>query len=60
MAVTMRAQFASAVTDANEDIFTRSYVENGTSILEFDTRKRNYKKTLDLKSNSKIKWSNDT
>jgi len=54
MAIIIKTQFESAVTEANKDIFVRSYIENFTTIIEFDTRKRNYKKFFEVKS--KIKW----
>jgi hypothetical protein len=55
MPLIIKTQFESAVTKANEDIFTKSYLENNNTILEFDTRKRNYKKKLEAKS--KIRWN---
>ena len=57
MAITIKSQFESAVTECNEDIFVRSYIEDGATIIEFDTRKRNYKKRF--KSKSKIKWDEE-
>jgi hypothetical protein len=53
MPITIQAQFESAVTKANEDIFVGSYIENGITIIEFDTRKRNYKEI----TKTKIKWN---
>ncbi len=57
MAITIKTKFESAVTEANQDIFVRSYFENSTTIIEFDTRKRNYRKIFSAKS--KIKWDKD-
>jgi polyhydroxyalkanoate synthesis regulator phasin len=58
MPITIKAEFESAVTQTNIDIFTKSYTENGKSIIEFDTRKRNFKKKLGTKSN--ISWDSGT
>lgn len=43
MSITIQAKFNSAVERANKDVFTRSYIEGNTTIIEFDMRKRNYK-----------------
>lgn len=56
MSITVKFQFESAITNLNEDIFIRAYMEGLALILEFDTRKRNYKKILSAKS--KINWAN--
>jgi len=58
MTITIKAEFESAVTEANVDIFTKSYIENRKSIIEFDTRKRNFKKIFGIKS--KIAWDSKT
>lgn len=58
MAITIKTEFESAVTRANQDIFVRSYIEKGKTIIEFDVRKRNYKPNLDIKG--KIKWEAKT
>ena len=57
MAITIRTKFESAVTKANSDIFVRSYIENDSTIIEFDTRKRNYRRMVSAKS--KIKWGQE-
>lgn len=57
MSIIIKTEFDSAVLDLNKDIFVQSYIENGTSIIEFDSRNRNYKDLLDKKS--KIKWDKD-
>lgn len=54
MAITIRTAFDSAVVQFNQDIFVKSYIEDGITIIEFDVRKRNYKKKLGIKA--KIKW----
>ena len=58
MAITIKSQFESAVTQCNEDIFVRSYTEDGATIIEFDTRKRNYKKAFNAQS--KIRWDEES
>ena len=57
MAIIIKTQFESAVTKGNNDIFVRSYIEDDVTIIEFDVRKRNYKKILGAKS--KIKWDKE-
>ncbi len=57
MAITIKTQFESAVTKSNEDIFTKSYIENGITIIEFDTRKKNYQQILEITAKTKIKWN---
>ena len=54
MSITIKSQFQSSVTQCNEDIFVRSYFENGATIIEFDTRQRSYKKLFNAKS--KVRW----
>jgi len=54
MAIEIKAQFTSAVTEENKDIFVDSYIEEGKTIIEFDVRKRNYKKRNNIKK--RIKW----
>lgn len=44
MPVTIQTRFASAVEEVNTDVFTRSYAEGENTIIEFDMRKRDYKK----------------
>ena len=58
MAVTLKFQFESAVTQSNEDIFVRSYIEDGATIIEYDTRKRNYKKLF--KTKGEIRWDEES
>lgn len=57
MPITIKTKFESAVIQANEDIFVKSYIEEDVTIIEFDVRKRNYKKILDAQS--KIKWDKE-
>ena len=40
MPITVQVQFESAVVDANRDVFTRSYIDGGNTVIEFDMRKR--------------------
>lgn len=58
MAITIRADFESAVVEANKDIFTKSYIEEKTTIIEFDMRKRDYRK--EFGTNSDMNWSEST
>ena len=58
MSIIIKTEFDSAVLELNKDIFSRSYIESGTSIIEFDSRKRSYKNFLDKES--KIKWDKKT
>jgi hypothetical protein len=44
MPVTVQSQFASAVAEADMDVFTRSYTEGEGTVIEFDMRKRDYQK----------------
>lgn len=54
MAIRIESEFDSAVVQSNEDVFTRSYIENGVTIIEFDLKKRNYQEKLGIQS--KIYW----
>jgi hypothetical protein len=42
MAVTVQRQFASVVTALYQDAFVGSSIENGTTIMQFDLRKRDW------------------
>ena len=42
MPVIIQSQFTSAAAEANQDVFTRSYMEGKNTIIEFDMRKRDY------------------
>lgn len=57
MAIKIVTEFESSVSNNNADIFSRSYIENKATIIEFDTRKRNYKKVLNIRSN--ITWDKE-
>lgn len=57
MSIIIKTEFNSAVLDLNKDIFVNSYIENGTSIIEFDSRNRKYKKIFN--SSTKIKWDKE-
>jgi hypothetical protein len=39
MPVTVQSQFASAVAEADMDVFTRSYTEGEGTVIEFDMEK---------------------
>lgn len=54
MAIRIETEFDSAVIQSNKDVFTKSYIENGTTIIEFDLRKRDYQKVFNIKS--KVYW----
>lgn len=58
MAVTIKAQFNSAVVEANEDVFIGSYIEGKNTIIEFDMRKRDYQKEFGTASN--IYWNKNS
>lgn len=57
MAIKIVTEFESSVTNENEDIYSKSYIENKATIIEFDTRKRNYKKVFNIRSN--ISWDKE-
>jgi hypothetical protein len=42
MAVTVQTQFESAVTEMYPDTFVGSSIENGTTIITFDLRQRDF------------------
>src|SRR5712692_4591168 len=44
MAVTVQMQFESAVTELYEDTFVGSSIEHGTTIIQFDLRKRDFQR----------------
>lgn len=50
MAITILSRFESAVEEAHRELFTGSYIENEKAIIEFDLRKRDYRKIFDTKS----------
>ena len=54
MPVTIQSQFTSAVLEANQDVFTRSYAEGENTITESDMRKRDYRK--EVGTSSEIHW----
>jgi hypothetical protein len=54
MPFVIKVEFESSVTNAYGDVFIKSYIENKTTIIEFDLRNRNYRKELNAKSN--VKW----
>lgn len=58
MPITIQTRFASAVAEANQDVFTRSYIERENTIIEFDMRKRDYRKEAGI--NSGIHWPEKT
>jgi len=54
MPITIQTEFGSAVAEANRDVFTRSYIENGNTIIESDMRMRDYRKEFGI--SSEISW----
>src|SRR5215510_14392024 len=46
MAVTVQMQFESAVTEMYQDTFVGSSIESGTTIIQFDLRKRDWQGAL--------------
>lgn len=54
MPIAIQTQFDSAVVEAHQDVFTRSYLEGKKTIIEFDMRKRDYQKKLG--ASSKFYW----
>jgi hypothetical protein len=46
MAVTVQMQFESVVTELYQDTFVGSSIENGTTIIQFDLRKRDWQGAL--------------
>jgi hypothetical protein len=50
MAVTVQMQFESVVTELYEDAFIGSSIENGTTIIQFDLRKRDFQRVLETTS----------
>lgn len=57
MGITIEAHFDSAVVEAHQDVFTRSYIEGRNTIIEFDMRKRDYQEALNTRS--MISWSSN-
>ncbi len=58
MPITIQTQFTSAVVEAGQDVFTRSYIEEENTIIEFDMRKRDYQKEEGI--SSEIHWPEKT
>jgi hypothetical protein len=50
MAVTVQMQFESVVTEMYEDAFVGSSIENGTTIIQFDLRKLDFRRVLETTS----------
>ena len=46
MAVTVQMQFESVVTELYQDAFVGSSIENGTTIIQFDLRKLDFRCAL--------------
>jgi hypothetical protein len=57
MAITVQMQFESAVTEMYQEAFVGSSIENGTTIILFDLRKRNLQR--ELGTTSEICWRQD-
>ena len=58
MAVTIKARFESSVTEADQDTYIGSFIEDNQTVIEFDMRKRNRQKILQI--NSDINWYSET
>lgn len=58
MPITIQTQFTSAVVEDNQDVFTRSYIEEENTIIEFDMRKCDYQKEEGI--SSEIHWPEKT
>ena len=54
MSVIIETFFESAVTESNKDSYTGSFIEDGKTVIEFDMKKRDWRKTL--KTDSEIFW----
>jgi hypothetical protein len=46
MAVTVQMQFASVVTEIDQDAFVGSSIENGTTVIQFELRRHNVQQEL--------------
>jgi hypothetical protein len=57
MAVTVQMQLTSVVTEMYQDAFVGSSIENGTTIIQFDLRKRDFQR--ELRTTSTICWRQD-
>jgi hypothetical protein len=55
MAIIIQSEFDSAVLEANKDTYTRTYIGDRKTIIEFDMRKRDYSKKFGIKT--EIFWS---
>ena len=59
MAVTVQMQFESAVTELYEDAFIGSSIENGTTIIQFDLRKLDFRDlSRERESSEQFGWLN--
>jgi len=50
MTITIQTESGSAVAEADRDVFTGSYIENGNTITESDMRMRDYDKEFGISS----------
>jgi hypothetical protein len=57
MAVTVQMQFESVVTERYQDAFVGSSIENGTTIIQFDLRKLDFRR--ELGTHAPICWRKD-
>jgi hypothetical protein len=57
MAVTVQMQFTSVITEMDQDAFVGSSIENGTTIIQFDLRKRDLQR--EWRTTSTICWRQD-
>jgi hypothetical protein len=58
MSIIIQSPFTSAVVEANEDVFSRSYIKEENTIIEFDMRKRDYQKEAGI--SGEIHWPEKT
>jgi len=50
MAIIIQSEFDSAVLESNEDAYTRTYISDKKTIIEFDMRKRDYRQEFGIKT----------
>jgi hypothetical protein len=55
MAVIIQSESDSAVSEADKDVYTQTYIEDKKTVIGFDMRKRDYQKEFGI--TSEIFWS---
>ena len=58
MAITVQMQFTSAVTEIYQDAFVGSSIENGTTVIQFDLRKHDFRQELETQAT--LCWRKDS